>query len=209
MRMVGLIACVVAMAAGQAFADTAPLPPGAPKPDPAAACAHLTCRTVARDLALRDKDGTPIHLNTATVPYVDDDGRVALYAGETVEISFPDRADLSHPKFVRVLDKIDETGVSGYRKDAAAPTGPATLMLQLKQDDGKPDMMLLLRNDTGVPLKYDAEMFVPTAQGVDRAHTSTCMLLPGTMGFESWPHPVAMLLLSGFHKVEPTQMRCD
>ena len=208
MRRPWLIACLLAVAV-PAAGDVTPLPPGPPKSDRAAACAHLTCRSTIRDLQLRGKDGAAIHVSSQTVPYVDDDGRVALYAGEAIEISFADRNDLRHPKFVRVIDRVDLAGLTGYHAGAPPPAGQAKLSLELRQTPGKADMMLVLRNDTGVAVKYDATMFVPTDHDMGSARTSTCAILPGTMGNEMWPHPVAMLLLSGFHKVDNDNISCE
>ena len=147
---------------------------------------------------------------TTASPYVDEEGVVALYAGEAIEISF-DRNALTHPKFVRTIDRVDLEGLKGYQADAPPPdpATPAILSLELRQTEGKPDMTLVLRNETGVPLKYDLTMFVPTAEGIKSAHTSACPVLPGMMGDEFWPHPVVMLLMSNFRKADTGQFNCD
>ena len=177
----------------------------------AAICAKVTCRTTERTLQLQNGDGAIAKVRTTKAPYVDENGNVSLYAGEAIEISFADRSDLSHPTFVRTLDKVELQGLKGYHPDAPPPdrSTPAILSLELRQEEGKPNMSLVLRNETGVALKYDVTMFVPTPQGMKSAHTSTCPLLPGIMGDESWPHPIAMIILSNFRKTEPGQMICD
>jgi hypothetical protein len=194
------------------FADKAAVPTNPPaSASLAAACAKTTCRPAEQRLQLRTADDAIAYVKTAKAPYVDENGNVSLYAGETIEISFPDRNDLSHPTFVRTLDKIDLEGIKGYHLDAppSDPAMPAILSLQLHQEESKPSMALVLRNETGIALKYDVTMFVPTPQGMRATHTSTCPLLPGIMGDESWPHPIAMIMLSNFRKTDPGQMVCD
>lgn len=192
--------------------DVSPAPAAPPAIDAlTAACAKMTCRTAERRLQLLTKDGAIAKVMTAKAPYVDEKGNVSLYADEAIEISFADRNDLAHPLFVRVLDKIDLQGLKGYQPDSPPPD-PATdaiLSLELRQEVAKPNMALTLRNETGVAIKYDVTMYVPTPQGMKPAHTSTCPLLPGTVGDESWPHPIALIVLSNFRRANSGQMVCD
>lgn len=141
---------------------------------------------------------------------VDADGVVTIRPGEALEIVFPDRGDLSHPKFSRALDHIDLGGLKGYSKpdpNAPPPTGPALMSFELKKSGGM--MMLYLRNDTGVPIKYDATMVVETSGGERSAHTSICPIFPDMMGTESWMDKIVMLKLSGFRKAQDGSFVCD
>ena len=142
-------------------------------------------------------------VTSARAPYVDEHSSVSIYAGEAIELSL-DRNDVTRPKFLRTIEHVDTQGLKGYQKNAPPvdPSAPALLSLEFRQSADKPSMSLVLRNETGVPLKYDVTMFVPTPDGMKSAHTSTCPILPGSMGDESWPHPIAMLLLTNFRRAD-------
>ena len=93
--------------------------------------------------------------------------------------------------------------------DLPPPTG-VTLSFKLEQREGLPDMMLAITNTTKARIKFDTLMFVPDSAtgGVHVAPTSACPLLPpqGNLtsfgGFEHWPHPIAMLVISNIRAVE-------
>jgi hypothetical protein len=141
---------------------------------------------------------------------VDADGVVTLHVGDALEIAFPDRGDLGHPRFSRVLDHIDESGIKGYGKpdpNAPPPTGPALMSFEFKKSGGM--LMLFIRNDAGVPIKYDATMVVQTPSGERSAHTSICPVFPNMMGTEQWMDPIVMLKLSGFRKAQDGSFTCD
>jgi len=174
-------------------------------------CAKVPCRTESHEIRVNAEDGGAFGLNNELFPYADGDGAVIIYVGEAFEVSL-DRADVSKPQFVRLVPHVNREGLTGYHApgpNEPPPTGPAILSLELRQTEGKADMMLMVRNDTGVPLKFDALMAVPSREGVRHAHTSICAVMPGMMAFESWPHPVMMLVLTNFHRVEPGTMTCD
>ena len=201
----------VCLSVGIAVADINQSPPRPAAPGAfTVVCAKLPCRTATRAIQLRRTDGGIVNVSTTMSPFVDENGVVSIYAGEALEISF-DRSDLTHPKFVRGLEHVDLQGLKGYQPDAPPPdpSMPALLSLELRQEDGKPNMTLVLRNETGVPLKFDVTMVVPTPDGMKEAHTSTCPLFPGMMGDEAWPHPVVLLLISNFRKAESGQFTCD
>jgi hypothetical protein len=64
-------------------------------------------------------------------------------------------------------------------------------------------MSLQVANELPVTIKYDALMFVATPEGPRPARTSSCPVLSGTTGFETWPQPLTMLLLSNFRIINP------
>jgi hypothetical protein len=133
------------------------------------------------------------------------DGTVTIRPGEAFEIVFPSRDDLTHPQFSRVLDHIDGN-VPGYHRpdpNDPPPTGPALMSFEFKQQGRM--LVLEVRNDTGLSIKYDATMVVRDQS----AHTSICPIFPGTMGLEQWMDPIAMLKLSGFRKADPSHWTCD
>ncbi|HWA88390.1 MAG TPA: hypothetical protein VG889_00030 [Rhizomicrobium sp.] len=137
------------------------------------------------------------------------DGKVSIRPGEAFEIVFPDRNDLSHPQFSRVIDHVDDN-VKGFREppaDAPPPTGPALMSFEFKKDGDM--LVLLIRNDTGVKIKYSATMTVSTSRGDRSAHTSICPSFPGMMGSERWMDPIATLELSDFRPADPNSFTCD
>lgn len=207
----GILAAALA-ATETTFAGSGREAPGTTNPPLSGICAQIACRKAPFDLKLRTREGGSIAIPMAAAPYVDDRGAISIYAGEALEFSFPDRNDTGHPIFSRVLDHLNLEGLRGDRPSKPGepePSGPATLSLEFKQHDGDAGMTLTLRNDTGVPLKFDATMFVPTSQGIESAHTSICTLQPGMMGTELWPHPIAMLLLANIQRAEAGQFSCE
>lgn len=141
---------------------------------------------------------------------IDADGVVTIRPGEAFEIVFADRSDLTHPKFSRVLDHVDGN-VKGYHKpdpNDPPPTGPALMSFEFKDAGGM--LMLYVRDDTGLPIKYDATMVVKTPSGERSAHTSICPVFPNMLGTEQWMDKIVMLKLSGFRKLDDTgNMVCD
>ena len=172
-----------------------------PASDPAKAlaamCAKVPCRKGGRSVLLRMPDNRGFQTKTQPFPYLDDRGTVILYPGESITIGFNKDGDaLGRPVLVKVTDPDGPV-------DFGTPgTAAATVSFTLKQDDGKPSMMLTADNGVSATLKYDLQMFVPAADGVRSGHSSTCPLMApqGSVasfgGFESWPHPILMLVIS-------------
>jgi hypothetical protein len=159
-------------------------------------CAKVVCRAERREIRLRAEGGTAVVM-TEMFPYVDTEGSIVIYAGEAFSVSFPDPNDPSKPRFLHTIADIDNAPLP-------AANEPRILMLQFGQIEGDTGMMLTMRNATGVALKFDAIMYVPTRNGMGSASTSICALLPGMFNTESWPHPVAMLVLNHIRKVDVT-----
>ena len=133
------------------------------------------------------------------------DGTVTIRPGEASEIVFPSRDDLTHPQLSRVLDHIDSK-VPGYHRpdpNTPPPTGPALMSFELKQQGRM--LVLEVRNDTGLSIKYDATMIVRGQS----AHTSICPIFPGTIGLEQWGDPIEILKLSGFRTADPSNWACN
>jgi len=135
------------------------------------------------------------------------DGTVTIRAGEAFEIAFPDRNDLSHPKFSRVLNHVD-SDVSGYRKPGASPGGPPLMSFELKNEGAM--MELYIRNDVGEPVKFDATMVAQLPDGkLVSSHSSMCPALPAMLGTEIWAQPIVLLKLSKFHKAADEDLTCE
>ena len=64
--------------------------------------------------------------------------------------------------------------------------------------------MLMVRNYTGVMVKYDATMTVDTPGGERELHTSMCPVFPGALGNEQWMDKIISLKLSNFRKLDGT-----
>jgi len=158
--------------------------------DLAEACARSPCRTEVRPLNLNAENGR-FELMTDLFPYADG-GSVAIFPGEAFIVEFADTRSIGDPRFVRVVDSVDVVAkeeVSGARPSIA---------FAFKQDPGKPDMMLEIKSTIDAMVKYDATMWVPTPSGVQVVHTSSCPIFAKTGGIETWPHPIAMLVLTNF-----------
>ena len=176
--------------------------------DLAEACARSVCRTELRPIRLRDLEGGEFEYPTEPFPYADG-GNVSLFAGEAILLDFAaDGSTVKDPHFVRLIDKVDTSGVRGYgaataNAGKAAPNERHTMSLEFKQDPGKPDMTLLLRSDLTFTVKFDALIWLPTRNGVRVTRTSMCPVLAGTAGFEFWPQPIIMIALTNFRVVGP------
>jgi len=179
------------------LADSGHAQPQTPAQTLAAICAKVPCRKGGRTVVLRMPDNRGFEAKTQPYPFLDDHGTVILYPGETVTIGFNKSGDgLGAPVLLKVTDPDGAVDIG------AAGTAAASLSFTLKQDDGKPSMMLTAANGVPATLKYNLQMFVPTPDGVRSGHSSTCPLMApqGSVasfgGFESWPHPILMLAIS-------------
>lgn len=169
----------------------------------AAHCQKVVCRKVSRLVTLQMRDKTSFETNTRLVPYFDDNGALAIFPGETISLSYAsDDTKLEHPVLSSVVDPagpVDLPSSSGL-----------TISFKFEQKTDGPDMMLVVTNSTKAKVKYDAVMFVPDASGVHAARTSACPLMPpqggqpSFSGFEHWPHPIVMLLISNIRALEPS-----
>jgi len=77
-----------------------------------------------------------------------------------------------------------------------ADTNKAAVSLRFTQeikDDGGSMMLLVIENHAKHKLFVDALMTVPNGQGPQK--TSILPVEPGSIGFESWPHPIVQLVL--------------
>jgi len=186
------------------LADDGFAQPQTPAQALAAVCAKVPCRKGGRSVVLRTPDNRGFEGKTQPYPYLDDHGTVILFAGETITIGFNKTADgLGAPVLLKVSDPDGPVDIG------AAGTAAASLSFTLKQDDGKPSMMLTAANGVPTTLKYSLQMFVPTADGVRSGHSSTCPLMAPPAGvasfggFESWPHPILMVAVSDI-RILPT-----
>lgn len=194
-----LLALALFLLAPPAMAEDAP-PPAPLPPTPVAApplgeyCATHACRTAKQEIRLRAENGASFGLTTETYPYVDDDGAIVIYTGEAFAVGFTGN-DYSRPEFLRTLS-------DAY--DAALPTPgrPAIVAFELRQLENSATTQLVMRNETGVPLRFEATMFVPSREGVAQQPTSICVLMPGVDNRETWQHPVAMIVL---RRLRPAQ----
>jgi hypothetical protein len=69
-------------------------------------------------------------------------------------------------------------------------------------------MMLVFRSELGFPVKYDAAIVIPTKDGLRPARTSSCPVRAGLLGFEHWPFPIAMIVLSNFRAAAGEDLAC-
>jgi hypothetical protein len=199
MRKTGLFA------AGLALLALAPA--AAQQADPR--CQTLACRK-AGDSIVRLREGGSITLPRPPAPYFS--GSVlSLIPGETIVLGFTRTSEggLSAPMLLQVTDASGAVDIGPDLFNQAAAAAETTLSFSLAQQDGKPDMMLTVVNKTHMMIKYDAFMYVPSTANVSGAGTSSCPLMPalssgqGFVNFESWPHPIALLLIGRIRALTP------
>jgi hypothetical protein len=202
--------------AGPALADlrTAPADPVL---DAAAArakllvekCAKLACRTQSRELRLQTGDGVAV-MQTELLPYADA-GAVVLYPGEAIEVDFAtDGKAMGEPHFDRTVDRADDTKVGPDGKlIPSAPRSDSRGNFWVEFQDNGTGMMLNLKSDLGFRVKYHAVMLVPEKDGLRPFDTSSCPVIPYGSAYESWPHAIAMIVLTDFHIVTDGNSACD
>jgi hypothetical protein len=202
--------------AGSALADLRTAPAD-PVRDAAAAraqllvekCAKLACRTQSRELHLQTGDGVAV-MKTELVPYADA-GAVVLYPGEAIEVDFAsDGKTLGEPHFGRTVDRVDEPkeGPDG-KLIPSAPRSDSRSNFWLEFRDNGTGMLLKLKSDIAVRVKYHAVMLVPEKDGLRPLDTSSCPVIPYGSAYESWPHAIAMIVLTDFHLVTDDNSACD
>jgi len=162
----------------------------------AEACARSTCRTESRELRLKATVGGEWGVKTQLYPYADN-GQIVLYPGETIEVEFAaDGKAMDKPRFLRVVEPgAGQSAANTKSADAA------TMRFEFKQTDNKPDMTLIINSALGFLIKYDAYMFVPTKDGMRSIYTSSCPIIRRGSAYETWPHEIAMIVLSNFRVV--------
>jgi hypothetical protein len=173
----------------------------------AEACGRSVCRTELKPVRLRDLDGGEFEYPTEPFPYADS-GNVSLFAGEAILLDFAaDGSTVKDPHFVRVIDRVDTANVRGYggataNAAKADPNERHTMSFEFRQEEGKPDMTLLVRSDLNVTVKFDALIWLPTRNGVRVTRTSMCPVFAGTVGHELWPQPIIMIAMTNFRVIE-------
>ena len=168
--------------------------PMAAASDLAAACARSVCRTEVKRLTLNAENGRFEYM-TDLFPYADS-GTVSIFPGETIVVEFESDTAVSTPRFVKVTDHGHDAGTQEGMA-VASPGAKPTISFEFRQDPDKPSMTLEVSSTLGTLVKYDALMWVPTPNGIRPARTSSCPLF-AARGFETWPHPIVMLVLTNF-----------
>jgi len=171
------------------------------------ACVRTTCRTQSRELQFKLSGGT-VSMQTDLLPYADE-GNIFLYPGDTIEFDFAaDGKSMDAPHFSRLVDHLEDPKLGNGALVAATPRADsrANFSVQFLQDGT--GMTLKVKSDIGYYVKYDVTMFVPEKEGLKQSDTSSCPVIPFGAGYETWPHPIAMIALSGFHIVAGGDLSC-
>jgi hypothetical protein len=126
------------------------------------------------EVVLRDPFTLKLHFDA--VPYVKD-GSIYIFPGEKFGVNA----------------QVDGNGIASlsYVKDVAK----ADIRLEFTERKGGNGVMMLLviENKLKQTLYLDAGMQVPTRKGAYK--TSILPVIGGKGGFESWPHPISLLIL--------------
>ena len=172
-------------------------------------CAHTACRTTPWRFTLRLSDGGTLESPVQPYPYLDDHGQLYIFPGETIGLAVQsDSSGIGYPELAEVSNPAGPVTLNTSRK--------ATLTFSFFQMEGKPDMMLRVVNTTNATLRYDATLYLPAGNGVRSVRTSTCPVpqpqpgAPAFSGFEQWPQPILMLIVTNIRAVEKTaSMACQ
>jgi hypothetical protein len=149
-----------------------------------------------RQLVLSAENGR-FELMTDRFPYTDN-GVVTIFPGEALIVEFADNSSVDKPRFVRLVDRVDITGQPTEADSEARPT----MAFEFRQEPDMPTMTLEIKSTVDAMVKFDATMWVPTPDGIRVGHTSSCPVFANAGGIETWPHPIAMLILTNF-RVQP------
>ena len=169
-------------------------------------CARSACRMEVKSLRLQTPEGGTVVLMTERSPYADG-GRVSIFPGEAFSVEFADMRSVNQPRFGKLLDRLDETRGVTFAKPGENPA----LSFQLRQDSDGPSMILTTKSTLDAMVKYDATMYVPSANGMREEHTSTCPVIAGGSALEMWPFPIRMVVLSNFRVIpkDAKNIACD
>lgn len=92
-----------------------------------------------------------------------------------------------------------------------ADTNKAAMILEFTQmkidDDGKANMLLVIRNKSNQKLFFDALMTVPDSKKIRK--TSILPVSPGLTNYETWPHPIVQLVLCNIRLKEQVDTQQD
>jgi len=192
-RVASATVLLVSLAACAAPQEKVALPKGLAKSlEDACKSEYTDCRRNFK-VQIRKADGSVFEKTfELTYPPVQHGTFVTIFPGETLRLE----ADVAGDQITR-LKSVGEGDPS------------KTIVLEFKQAEGASDMMLIVRNPFHGMLKYQAGMMVPENDDVQK--TSSCPVIAGKLGFETWPHPVFQLLLTDFHLLaeNDTHVTCE
>jgi hypothetical protein len=144
---------------------------------------------------------------TELLPYADEDA-VVLYPGETIEVDFPADDKALEPHFGMTVDHVDGPKVVGGKRVASAPRSDSRVNFWFDFQQTASGMVLKLKSDIGYDVRYHAVMLVPEKDGLRRLGTSSCPVISYGAVTESWPHQIAMIVLSDFHRITDNDLSC-
>jgi hypothetical protein len=173
----------------------------------AEACARSTCRTQTRELQFK-LDGGTLSMQTELLPYADE-GNILLYPGDTIEFDFAaDGKSMDAPHFSRLVDHLEDPKLGNGALVSAIPRADSRANFSFQFAQNGTGMTLKVKSDIGYHVKYDAIMFVPEKDGLKQSYTSSCPVIPFGSAYETWPHPIAMIVLTGFRVVADGDFTC-
>lgn len=188
--MLAIAGCLGMVMGGAVAGESTPLVQGS-KASTDEVCRNTLCQHDVR-VVLKGRDGAVFDRTFDVLPGVVQPRWLTIVAGQSLHIE-ADRLDDSLTNF-RVVDAV------------AHPE--KTLDLTLAQsDDG--NMLLTLHNPFGQALKFDMGMMPLTSERVLK--TSSCPVIAGGTGFETWPYPIFQIVLANPRFIDPDKgnVRCD
>ena len=167
-------------------------------PSAAAPSLEEACKTVYTDcrvdhtVQLRLADGSEYKKTIAlSYPPVKNGTFVTIFPGESLRLE----ATLEGDRITAL-------------KTASPTADPArTIGIELKQTDGKADMTLIVTNPFPHVLKYRAGIQVRADD--DLRKTSSCGVMAGISGIESWRYPVYEVAMTDFRLLPDDNLVCE
>lgn len=129
-----------------------------------------------------------------------------IYPGETITIAMPlDGNTVGTPHATSVVDRDGET-VWNLPEHANG----AVETMRFEFQNSELGYTLTMTNGADATIKYDAFMQIVEGEELKFGPTSSCPVNAHISVFEFWPHPIVMLLLSGFRVLpENDSMVCS
>jgi hypothetical protein len=197
-------------------------------------CATTACRTGGFEILInvdaKNYNYTPVPVNRS--PYViPEDHSILLFPGETLVFQFPvENGKIGQPVFVKALApefpaQVDSEGKlvpnpsdanlppipqKGGSADASALPPNSLLLSYGEAERGQTGMMLHIVSSLPQDVKFEDTMLLlqPGKPGYKNAHTSTCPVVAGLAGFETWSDPIGPMILSDFRFISSTERVC-
>jgi hypothetical protein len=112
------------------------------------------------------------------------------------------------PHFSRLVDRLEDPKLGNGALVSSSPRLDSRANFSLQFTQNGTSTTLRVKSDIGYQVKYDVIMFVPEKDGLKQSYTSSCPVIPYGSAYETWPYPIAMIVLAGFRVVANGDSTC-